>query len=652
MSKQLYEEAIADLKKVKEIAEDKAKRAVVEAVAPRIRELIEKELLAEAVEDLEVEEEEVVNRCGDKGEKLIVEPNGKDVEEVKRRTTKKLVVDLAQLAPSAKVESFDASVKNLVSAKMPSSTGQMEQKLRYVEKMVEALAKVDSRITESAEFDSNVSHLGDMIDVIYEFIDKKIDDPTTRLGYGLKVRKCLEKLEKLQETTMKRRLNEDKVTIELDLPGVDLGEVLDDASVDLVLDGEGEEEEGAEGEEPDEGEEGEEEASKAGAVPGEEGEPEKEEGLLEVLGLDDDAVVEIDENMLRREIAFMKLLREADESESGALEVGERPGPEEFDDFGGAEEEGEPLDMDLTEASCGMDEEMYGMDEIDAMAKVEAYLDELTMTDETDKAGGDEGTSAAAAKAPKKKMEAKQCLDEDDLLEVDVDEIVSMGQAKDNDEHNTKDKNVQKRQPANESVRLQMAKELKLQESLRLRASQLKKLYAATKDATTLVEARQAASRAAQLKAAYAEAAKRYNASVSRFNKLSQSLSEGSVLRADSNSGAKSAASTDQLEMLSKKLAETNLFNAKLLFTNKLLQNESLTSRQKSQVIEQLDAAETIREAKLVYESLAKTLVKPRKNVTESRVIGSSSQITRPASTQTLNEGVEAERWARLAGIK
>jgi len=82
------------------------------------------------------------------------------------------------------------------------------------------------------------------------------------------------------------------------------------------------------------------------------------------------------------------------------------------------------------------------------------------------------------------------------------------------------------------------------------------------------------------------------------------------------------------------------------------LQNESLTSRQKSQVIEQLDAAETIREAKLVYESLAKTLVKPRKNVTESRVIGSSSQITRPASTQTLNEGVEAERWARLAGIK
>ena len=99
-------------------------------------------------------------------------------------------------------------------------------------------------------------------------------------------------------------------------------------------------------------------------------------------------------------------------------------------------------------------------------------------------------------------------------------------------------------------------------------------------------------------------------------------------------------------------MAETNLFNAKLLFTNKLLQTESLTSRQKAQVIEQLDSAQTIREAKLVYESLAKALVKPRKTVTESRVLGSSSQATRPASTQTLSEGVEAERWARLAGIK
>jgi len=105
---------------------------------------------------------------------------------------------------------------------------------------------------------------------------------------------------------------------------------------------------------------------------------------------------------------------------------------------------------------------------------------------------------------------------------------------------------------------------------------------------------------------------------------------------------------------LQNKLAETNLINAKLMFTNKLLQNESLTSRAKAQVIEQLDSATTVREAKLVYESLNKALGGTSKSVNENRdrkVLGSSSRTTRPASTQAINEGYEADRWARLAGI-
>jgi len=629
MSKQLYEEAIADLKKVKEIAEDNAKRVIVEAVAPRIRELIEKELLGESLDEESCDEPH--DRGSPPHDTKILKSNKEFSEDDALET-----VCFSELASAVQED----DTNEIDHSSSPANVNEMEQRLLYVEKMLETLSST-SPVFESIE--SDISRVNDAIDTIYSYLQESVEDPAARLGYGLRLRNYLEKIEKLQETTMKKNLlGEEKVRIELDLPGVDLADSLEDAAVELVLDDEndeeGEEEEGGEGEEPVEEPEGE------GEEPVEEPEGEGE-GLLEILNLSDDAVVEIDESMLRREIALMKLLREADESEHAPSSAGLRPATAEFDDFGGAEEEGEPLDMDLAEASCGMDEEMYGMDE-----------EANDPTNPTALATA--GTAAAAAAAPDGQQLEAHCdkqdddLDEDDLLEVNVDEIVSMGQAKDTAEPNTAGKNVQGRQPANESVRLQMAKELKLQESLRLRASQLKKLYAATKDATTLVEARQAASRAAQLKAAYAEAAKRYNASVSRFNKLSQSLSEGSVLRADSNSGAKSAASTDQLEMLSKKLAETNLFNAKLLFTNKLLQNESLTSRQKSQVIEQLDAAETIREAKLVYESLAKTLVKPRKNVTESRVIGSSSQITRPASTQTLNEGVEAERWARLAGIK
>ena len=47
MTKQLYEEALADVKKLKEVAEDNAKRALLEAVTPRIRDLIENQLLGE-----------------------------------------------------------------------------------------------------------------------------------------------------------------------------------------------------------------------------------------------------------------------------------------------------------------------------------------------------------------------------------------------------------------------------------------------------------------------------------------------------------------------------------------------------------------------------------------------------------------------------
>ena len=47
MTKQLYEEALADVKKLKEVAEDNAKKALIEAVAPRIKDLIEAELLRE-----------------------------------------------------------------------------------------------------------------------------------------------------------------------------------------------------------------------------------------------------------------------------------------------------------------------------------------------------------------------------------------------------------------------------------------------------------------------------------------------------------------------------------------------------------------------------------------------------------------------------
>ena len=45
MSKALFDEAIADAKKLREVAEANAKKAIIEAVTPKIRSFIEEQLL-------------------------------------------------------------------------------------------------------------------------------------------------------------------------------------------------------------------------------------------------------------------------------------------------------------------------------------------------------------------------------------------------------------------------------------------------------------------------------------------------------------------------------------------------------------------------------------------------------------------------------
>lgn len=101
---------------------------------------------------------------------------------------------------------------------------------------------------------------------------------------------------------------------------------------------------------------------------------------------------------------------------------------------------------------------------------------------------------------------------------------------------------------------------------------------------------------------------------------------------------------------LREQLEEVNLFNAKLLYVNKLMQNRDLTPRQQRAVVESLDAAKSVREAKLLYTSLTESLKTKTGTMNESRVLGSSSRSTKSGSA--VNESVEVDRWAILAGIK
>jgi hypothetical protein len=117
----------------------------------------------------------------------------------------------------------------------------------------------------------------------------------------------------------------------------------------------------------------------------------------------------------------------------------------------------------------------------------------------------------------------------------------------------------------------------------------------------------------------------------------------------------------DTIHELKNVLSETNLLNAKLLYTNKLFKGKALTESQKLKVIDTFDLTKSIREVKLAYSVLAESfnfgesVAKPKKtNATAQRITeGLASKpvkSTAPIVEPPVNE--MASRFQRLAGIK
>jgi hypothetical protein len=108
------------------------------------------------------------------------------------------------------------------------------------------------------------------------------------------------------------------------------------------------------------------------------------------------------------------------------------------------------------------------------------------------------------------------------------------------------------------------------------------------------------------------------------------------------------------VDTLREQLEDLNLFNAKLLYVNKLLQNKNLNESEKKSVIKALDEANSLREAKSLYKSLTETFTRGnKKTLSESRTRGSSSRpTTSSAPKKGANGAPELDRWQRLAGLK
>lgn len=113
----------------------------------------------------------------------------------------------------------------------------------------------------------------------------------------------------------------------------------------------------------------------------------------------------------------------------------------------------------------------------------------------------------------------------------------------------------------------------------------------------------------------------------------------------------------DGVLKLEEKLDQASLLNAKLLYQNKALENDSLNERQKENIVEAVSNADTIEEARVIYETLQNTVGstsrKTQPNSLSEAVQKSSSVIlsSRRESERSQKQDPTLTRWKFLAGI-
>ena len=108
----------------------------------------------------------------------------------------------------------------------------------------------------------------------------------------------------------------------------------------------------------------------------------------------------------------------------------------------------------------------------------------------------------------------------------------------------------------------------------------------------------------------------------------------------------------EAVTFLREKLHEVNILNAKLLYTNRLFKEFVLSNDQKMKIVETFDRAQTSREIKLVYSTLAESFKDG--SVKKTRVQESASQktgTTKPTKKIITEESEVASRFKKLAGI-
>jgi hypothetical protein len=108
----------------------------------------------------------------------------------------------------------------------------------------------------------------------------------------------------------------------------------------------------------------------------------------------------------------------------------------------------------------------------------------------------------------------------------------------------------------------------------------------------------------------------------------------------------------ETIKSIQSSLQEVKLLNAKLLYTNKIFNSRNLTEDQRIKVLTSFDKAASVKEAKLVYETLLEGL-KPKRTPIKEHMLGSASRtVINNAKQPIIESNDQFARWQKLAGIK
>ena len=133
------------------------------------------------------------------------------------------------------------------------------------------------------------------------------------------------------------------------------------------------------------------------------------------------------------------------------------------------------------------------------------------------------------------------------------------------------------------------------------------------------------------------------------------------LIRNDEKDGQNEALQRENLNLkellgqVKNKLQEINLHNARLLYANRVLGDSSLNEQQKKKVAELVSTARSVEEAKMVYETLQKTMAGFQKETPQSlsEAVTKSSSVILSGNRKEEHTAVKSptyNRWATLAG--